>query len=45
MPFSNDDKYNKWLEDCIENEEMPFFNKTTNSYECYPILEQGPCEP
>ena len=24
---------------------MPFFNKTSNSYECYPILEQGPCEP
>ena len=24
---------------------MPFFNKTKNSYECHPILEQGPCEP
>ena len=23
---------------------MPFFNKTSNSYECYPILEQGSCE-
>ena len=24
---------------------MPFFNETINSYECYQILEQGPCEP
>lgn len=45
MPSPNDEEYNKWLGDCTENEEMPFFNKTTNSYECYPILELGPCEP
>ena len=30
---SNGDEYNKWLEECTENEEMPFFNKRTNFYD------------
>ena len=37
--------YQTWLTTCTENEEMPYFNKSLNSFQCYPILEQGPCEP
>ena len=40
-----DSEYELWLENCTKNEEMPYFNETVNEYECYPILEQGPCEP
>ena len=40
-----DSEYKMWLENCTQNEEMPYFNETVNEYECYPILEQGPCEP
>ena len=37
--------YETWLDTCTENEEMPYFNKSLNTFQCYPILEKGPCEP
>ena len=40
-----DSKYKMWLENCTQIEEMPYLNETVNEYQCYPILEQGPCEP
>ena len=39
-----DSKYKMWLENCTQIEEMPYLNETVNEYQCYPILEQGPCE-
>ena len=24
---------------------MPYFNKSLHTFQCYPILEKGPCEP
>ena len=40
----NSKEYKTTLKNCIQNEEMPYFNETLNEYECYPILELGPCE-
>ena len=40
-----DEYYKIWLDICNKNEEMPYFNETLQEYECYPILEQGPCQP
>ena len=37
--------YLSWLTICNENEEMPYYNETLTDYQCYPILEQGPCKP
>jgi hypothetical protein len=37
--------YQSWLTICNENEEMPYYNETLKDYQCYPIIEQGPCEP
>ena len=35
--------YKLWLDNCTQYDEMPYFNKTLNKYECYPILTLGPC--
>ena len=37
--------YQSWLSICNENEEMPYYNETLKDYQCYQILEQGPCKP
>ena len=33
------------MDDCSQFDEMPYLNKSTNSYDCYPTLEVGPCKP
>ena len=27
----------------VMNSYFPYYNKTTNEFDCYPILEKGPC--
>ena len=42
---SKDKDYQKWLDNCTPFDEMPYFNKSTNTYDCYPTLDVGPCKP
>jgi len=37
--------YESWINKCTERDEMPFFNRLLKTYECYPLLSQGPCDP
>ena len=34
-----------WLDSCALLEKMPYFNESTNVYDCYPIYDFGPCKP
>ena len=38
-------EYKLWLDDCSQFDEMPYFNKTSESYDCYSIISVGPCKP
>ena len=40
-----DKEYQKWLDGCTPFDEMPYFNESTNSYDCFPTLDVGPCKP
>ena len=40
-----DKEYQKWLDGCTPFDEMPYFNISANTYDCYPILDIGPCKP
>jgi len=42
---SEDKEYKKWLDGCSPFDEMPYFNKSTNTYDCFPTLDVGPCKP
>jgi hypothetical protein len=37
--------YKLWLDNCSQFDEMPYYNKTTESYDCYSIMSVGPCKP
>ena len=45
MPSPNDEEYNKWLEDCSRFDEMPYFNESSGTYDCFLTLSVGPCQP
>lgn len=44
LPTPEEKEYKKWLEGCSPFDEMPYFNKSTNSYDCFPTLNVGPCK-
>ena len=37
--------YKLWLDNCSQFDEMPYYNKTSESYDCYSIMSVGPCKP
>ena len=37
------EKYDKFLEDCLDQEMMPYQDPISGNFSCYPLLEQGPC--
>ena len=39
------EEYKLWLDNCSQFDEMPYFNKTSESYDCYSIMSVGPCKP
>ena len=41
---SEDMEYKRWLDGCSPFDEMPYFNISTNAYDCFPILDVGPCK-
>ena len=32
------------FDECVENDQMPWYNWIAGKYECYGVTEQGPCE-
>ena len=45
MPSSEEKEYEKWLDGCTPFNEMPYFNESSNTYDCFPVLDVGPCKP
>lgn len=43
--MSEDEEYQRWLDDCSRFDEMPFLNESTQTYDCFLILAVGPCKP
>ncbi len=41
--IKNSDVYNEAVEECLAEDQMPFWNTTANEYQCFDLLEQGPC--
>jgi hypothetical protein len=39
------EEYKLWLDNCSQFDEMPYYNKTSESYDCYSIMSVGPCKP
>lgn len=37
--------YKQWLDNCTQFDEMPYYNETSETYDCYPIMSVGPCTP
>ena len=37
--------YKQWLDNCTQFDEMPYYNETSETYDCYPIMSVGPCSP
>ena len=35
--------YKQWLDNCTQFDEMPYYNETSETYDCYPIMSVGPC--
>ena len=33
------------MDGCTPFDEMPYFNESSNSYDCFPTLDVGPCKP
>jgi hypothetical protein len=39
-----EETHESWLHNCTENDEMPYFDKKEEKFECYPLFNQGPCD-
>ena len=37
--------YKLWLDNCTQFDEMPYYDETSETYDCYPIMSVGPCTP